>query len=84
MDKRFPPYDIPHMIKRVPTIINVSVKDLDANLGYIQKEFKLKGEHTYTTDTHTHTHTHTELKLQGEHTHIHTHKPQTEIVQTQR
>ena len=47
LDKRFPPYDIPDMIKRVPTIINVSVKDLDANLGYIQKEFKLNGEHTY-------------------------------------
>ena len=69
------------MIKRVPTIINVSVKDLDANLGYIQKEFKLKGEHTY---IHTYTHTpHTE-RVQTQHTYIHIRTTYTERVQTPR
>ena len=41
--KRFPDEDIPVIIERAPTILNLNVKDLDANLGYLQKDFKLKG-----------------------------------------
>ena len=36
------------MIEYQPSMLNPPVKDLDANLGYFQKEFKLKGKGPFT------------------------------------
>ncbi len=41
--KRFPEHELPNIVTRCPTIFTQTVREIDANLGYLQRVFKLSG-----------------------------------------